>query len=82
MKLGKAFRAVSALKQKSLALDDLRQVAGQVASFAGEHQRRIIAQRFFGRGQRGCIPIHRHMNGLCFSPAIWRPSRRHFNYSR
>ena len=65
VEFGKALGAVAALQQKRLALDDLGQIIGQVARLACKNQRRIVAQRFFGCGQRCCIAYIAAYECLC-----------------
>src|SRR3546814_7333440 len=59
MKFGKAFGAIAALKQKSLALCRAGEVTRQVARLAGKDQRRIARKLALRRGERGLVGVGR-----------------------
>ena len=58
------------------------QLLAQFAGLACKHQRWIIAQRFFGRGQGCAIGIGWHLQTCVVAPAFGRPIRRHVSYSK
>ena len=76
--LGKAFRAVAALQQESLAVGDPRQLLLQVSRFAGKNQRRECRQLLFDVGQSLLVRIVRDLLNWLLAPAVGRPTFRHY----
>ena len=74
--LGKAFRAIAALQQESLAGRDLRERLLELARLAGKNQRRKRRELLLDIGQRLRIRIIRHLQDRLLAPGIRAPFRR------
>ena len=80
MKFGEALGAVAALQKEALPRLHLGQFGLQRVDFAGEHQRRIAAERLLHRLQRGSIAIIGHLNAFMRAPALRGPIGRHVSH--
>ena len=77
MELGEAFRAVSALKQKCLALGHLGEARHQASRLASEHQRGMCPQFGLDGRQRSRIRVDRSLPDRLGTPALRGPGLGH-----
>ena len=72
--LGKAFGAIAALQQESLAARDPRKLLLQLARLAGKNQRREGRELLLDAGKRRRVRIIRHLRDRLSAPALGRPT--------
>ena len=78
--LGKAFGAIAALQQESLAARDLGQRSLEIARLAGKDQRRKSGKLRLDVGQRLGVGIIRHLQDRLTAPGIRTPLHRVYEF--
>ncbi len=71
--LGKAFRAIAALKKEGAAFGNLAKLALQALRLAGEHKRRHGGKLALDRGQFGLVRIFRDLLNRVVTPTVGLP---------
>ena len=77
MELGEALGAVAALQQEGLPLGDLGQQPLEATRFAGEYQRRKVAELALHLGELVLVGIVRHLDDRSAAPAVGTPRVGH-----